>query len=43
MQLLNTSIRKLSALALGITLAFGPVQVLAQNMFAPYRGYGRNH
>ncbi len=35
MQLLNTSIRKLSALALGITLAFGPVQVLAQNMFAP--------
>ncbi|MBO6882742.1 MAG: peptidylprolyl isomerase [Marivita sp.] len=35
MQLLNTSIRKLSALALGITLAFGPVQVSAQNLFAP--------
>jgi peptidyl-prolyl cis-trans isomerase SurA len=35
MQLLNTSIRKLSALALGITLALGPVQVSAQNLFAP--------
>jgi peptidyl-prolyl cis-trans isomerase SurA len=35
MQLLNTSIRKLSALALGVTLAFGPVTVAAQNLFAP--------
>lgn len=35
MQLLNTSIRKLSALALGVTLAFGPVTVSAQNLFAP--------
>ena len=35
MQLLNTSIRKLSALALGVTLAFGPVAAEAQNLFAP--------
>ncbi|WP_439122423.1 peptidylprolyl isomerase [Marivita sp.] len=35
MQLLNTSIRKLSALALGVTLAFGPVAAPAQNLFAP--------
>lgn len=35
MQLLNTSIRKLSALALGLTLVFGPVESAAQNLFAP--------
>lgn len=35
MQLLNTSIRKLSALALGVTLALGPVTAEAQNLFAP--------
>lgn len=35
MQLLNTSIRKLSALALGVTLALGPVAAEAQNLFAP--------
>lgn len=35
MQLLNMSIRKLSALALGVSLALGPVSAQAQNMFAP--------
>jgi peptidyl-prolyl cis-trans isomerase SurA len=35
MQLLNTSIRTMSAFALGITLAFGPVSAQAQNLFAP--------
>ena len=35
MQLLNTPIRKLSALALGVTLALGPVSASAQNLFAP--------
>jgi peptidyl-prolyl cis-trans isomerase SurA len=35
MQLLNMSIRKLSALALGVTLALGPVSAGAQNLFAP--------
>lgn len=35
MQLLNTSIRTLGALALGVTLALGPVVAEAQNLFAP--------
>ncbi|MGJ8604669.1 MAG: peptidylprolyl isomerase [Marivita sp.] len=35
MQLLNTSIRKLGALALVASLAFGPVPTQAQNLFAP--------
>ncbi|MFP7672836.1 peptidylprolyl isomerase [Marivita sp. S0852] len=35
MQLLNTSMRHLSAFALGIALTFGPVQAPAQNLFAP--------
>ena len=35
MQLLNTSIRKLTALALGVTLAVSPVATTAQNLFAP--------
>ncbi|GGC01887.1 chaperone SurA [Marivita lacus] len=35
MQLLTPSIRKLSALALGVTLALGPVSAHAQNLFAP--------
>jgi peptidyl-prolyl cis-trans isomerase SurA len=35
MQLLNTTIRKLSALALGVTLALAPVTAPAQNLFAP--------
>ncbi len=35
MQLLNTPIRKLGALALAATLALGPVSAPAQNIFAP--------
>ncbi|WP_292293437.1 peptidylprolyl isomerase [Marivita sp.] len=35
MQLLNNSIRKLGAIALGVTLALGPVSATAQNLFAP--------
>lgn len=35
MQLLSKSIRKLSVLALGVTLAFGPQPGAAQNLFAP--------
>lgn len=35
MQLLSTSIRKLSALALGVALALGPRPADAQNLFAP--------
>lgn len=35
MQLLSKSIRKLSVLALGVSLAFAPVAAPAQNLFAP--------